>query len=328
MERAARILREGGIVAFPTETVYGLGADMGNEEAVRRIYEVKERNFSKPLALHLPDFESAGPFIKNAPDSAVALAHRYLPGPLMIIFEKADSVPDYVTGGLSKVGIRVPSNDAFAALARAFGGPIAATSANKSGALPSSSAEQVSACLDGLIDAVLIDDEGIAGTASTVLDVSCRPFRIVRNGFLTGEMISEALGERVLLSDDGSLSRAVTQESGLNVILVEGDRKKTLKRIKSLYENYSSIDPGTVGLLLTNGAEEQTGHLRDIKFMGSLNEPEHIVNGFFACMRAFEREGKKTVLVEGISREGSGWAVMDRISSAASEIIRDSSEFE
>ncbi|MCQ2736798.1 MAG: threonylcarbamoyl-AMP synthase [bacterium] len=322
VQRAAELLRKGGIVAFPTETVYGLGCDFLNEDAVRRIFEAKERSFSKPLALHAADFASVQQYMKNLPEDIKALASKYLPGPLMIIAEKTDKVPDFVTGGIKKVGVRIPSCDAFSALAKAFGKPIAATSANKSGAPAPSCSSQVIAALDGMIDAVLVDDSGTAGVASTILDVSSRPLRVLRTGFLKASDIAESIGEGVLLSDDGSVVRTDESSSRVKVILVEGERPKALKKIKALYEKLSANEPDSVGILLTDGGEEHIGHLPNSKFMGSRNEPERIADGFFACIRAFEKAGFKTVISEGIERKGTGWAVMDRISSAASEIIK------
>lgn len=326
--KAAEILKRGGLLAFPTETVFGLGADMNNESAVKAIYKVKERSFSKPLTLHLSSFEAALPFVKNIPGEVYALAERFLPGPLTIILEKTASVPDYVTGGLRKVGIRVPSNDIFKSLSEAFGGPIAATSANKSGALSSLSLEQTTASLAGLIDGVLSGEDDIFGIESTVLDLSSKPFRVLRNGFVSIDEITETLGMRPLLSDDGSLSGIIKLASKLNVIIVEGERVKTLKRLKSLYEHYSALYDGKVGLILTEGSEEQIGFFPNTKFMGSRNEPDLIASGFFACLKAFEKAGAEVVLVEGIDRSGRGWAVMDRLCSFASEVIQDSSAFE
>ena len=320
-EKAVSILKNGGILAFPTETVFGIGADMNNESAVRRIYEIKERNFSKPLSLHVASLDVAKPYIKNVPDDAYILEKNYLPGPLMMIFDKTDLVPNYVTANLHKVGIRVPSNDIFQEIANRFDGIIVATSANKSGAFPASSLEQVLKSLDGLIDAVFDNDSVITGLASTVVDLTSIPYRVIRSGFITGEDISELLGKQMLLSDDGDISGTIKQLSKLNIIVVEGMRDNVLSRIKELYEKYSKEHEDKVGVLLADGSEEKTGILKHTKFLGSVNELDHMVESFFACVRAFENEKMDIVIVEGISREDRGWAVMDRICSYASEVI-------
>ena len=320
-EKAVSILKNGGILAFPTETVFGIGADMNNESAVKRIYEIKERNFSKPLSIHVANLDVAKPYIKNVPDDAYILEKNYLPGPLMMIFDKTDLVPNYVTANLHKVGIRVPSNDIFKEIANRFDGIIVATSANKSGAFPACSLEQVLNSLDGLIDGVFANDSILAGLASTVIDLTSQPYRIIRSGFILGEDIAELLGKHILLSDDGDISGKAEQKSKLNIIVVDGERDKVLSKITTLYEKYSKEHEEKVGLLLTDGSEEKTGILKHTKFLGSVNELDHIAESFFACIRAFEKEKMDIVLVEGISREGRGWTVMDRICSYASDII-------
>ena len=172
-----------------------------------------------------------------------------------------------------------------------------------------------------MIDGVFENDSIVAGLASTVLDLTSKPYRIIRSGFITGEDISELLDKNILLSDDGDISGTSKQKSKVNIIVVEGEKDKVLSKIKLLYEKYSREHEDKVGLLLTDGSEEKTGILKHTKFLGSVNELDHIADSFFACIRAFEKEKMDIVLVEGISREGRGWTVMDRICSYASDII-------
>lgn len=322
IDAAAGILSRSGLLAFPTETVFGLGADAFSEEAVRKIYEVKGRKFSKPLALHVGNADMAMPYIRNVPESARRLMERFWPGPLMLIFEKQDSISEMLSGGSGKVGIRVPKNKVFFELSKRFGKPIAATSANLSGHFTATEADHVLTELDGRIDGFIYKEtQAPLGIESTVLDVSTRPFRLIRQGFVSVDDIRDCIGEDVLLSDDGKADASAANETSVKVILVEGDRMKVLRKIKKLATDYKEDYSLGVGVLITDGSDEYLSSVPNLKIMGSPSEPDVIAKNFFACLRAFEKEEINLVLVEGIKRDGLGWAVMDRISSIASEII-------
>jgi L-threonylcarbamoyladenylate synthase len=190
---AAASLREGGLVAFPTETVYGLGVDPFNERAVERLFAAKGRPAEKGLILHLGEREQITAIVRSFPPEAAALARRFFPGPLTLVLPARPSISAAVTGGRDTVAVRMPDHPVALALARAFGGPIAAPSANPSGAPPPTTAEQVADYLAGAIDVLLDAGPSPGGVPSTILDLTTTSPRILRHGAVAEEEIWRAL---------------------------------------------------------------------------------------------------------------------------------------
>lgn len=186
VDRAAAHLRGGGIVAFPTETVYGFGADAENEQAVHRIYELKGRDFAKPLSLHIADGAMAGRYAGAWPDRARTWAERYWPGPLTIVVPAADDAPRGPLAGGTTVGLRCPDNGVTVALIRALGRAMAGTSANRSGEPAMSDPAEVREAFGGEPDVLVLDsDETPSGVASTVVEVTGDGARVLREGAVT-----------------------------------------------------------------------------------------------------------------------------------------------
>lgn len=202
--QAAEILRRGGLLAIPTETVYGLGADGLNEDAVRHIFEAKGRPQDNPLILHIPDAGWLARYCKNVPETAYRLAERFWPGPLTMILSKADCVPLVTTGGLDTVGMRCPDHAVTRAIIAAAGVPVAAPSANTSGRPSCTSAAHVREDMDGRIDGVVDGGACRVGVESTIIDLTCTPPRLLRPGGLPLEDLREVLGEV-------AVDKAVTQ---------------------------------------------------------------------------------------------------------------------
>ena len=202
--QAAEILRRGGLLAIPTETVYGLGADGLNEDAVRHIFEAKGRPQDNPLILHIPDAGWLARYCKNVPETAYRLAERFWPGPLTMILSKADCVPLVTTGGLDTVGMRCPDHAVTRAIIAAAGVPVAAPSANTSGRPSCTSAAHVREDMDGRIDGVVDGGTCRVGVESTIIDLTCTPPRLLRPGGLPLEDLREVLGEV-------AVDKAVTQ---------------------------------------------------------------------------------------------------------------------
>lgn len=192
--QAAAILRRGGLIAFPTETVYGLGANALDAEAVRGIFTAKGRPARNPVILHVADAEQVQQVAAEWPDLAARLASRFWPGPLTLVLPRRGEVPDVVTGGGATVGVRVPAHPVALALLRVAGIPVAAPSANVSNRLSPTRAEHVLADLDGRIEAVLDAGPCPGGLESTVLDVTCSPPRLLRPGLVTAEEIEALIG--------------------------------------------------------------------------------------------------------------------------------------
>ena len=202
--QAAEILRRGGLLAIPTETVYGLGADGLNEDAVRHIFEAKGRPQDNPLILHIPDAGWLARYCKNVPETAYRLAERFWPGPLTMILSKADCVPLVTTAGLDTVGMRCPDHAVTRAIIAAAGVPVAAPSANTSGRPSCTSAAHVREDMDGKIDGVVDGGACRVGVESTIIDLTCTPPRLLRPGGLPLEDLREVLGEV-------AVDKAVTQ---------------------------------------------------------------------------------------------------------------------
>jgi len=198
VRRAAEILRAGGLVAFPTETVYGLGADASSAAAVARLYRVKGRPAEHPVIVHFASAEDAFRYARQIPPYAVKLAERFWPGPLTLILQKSDQAKDFVTGGQPTVGIRVPSHPIARQLLEAFGGGIAAPSANRFGAVSPTAAAHVRADLGGEVDLVLDGGPCEVGIESTIVDASSGKPVLLRPGRISREQLTEAIGAEVL----------------------------------------------------------------------------------------------------------------------------------
>ncbi len=195
LAEAAEALREGKLVAFPTETVYGLGANALNEEAVSAIFKAKGRPQDNPLIVHIAHRSQLSSIVKRVPDGAEKLMDKFWPGPLTIIFEKSETIPDCVSAGLSTVAVRMPSHPVALRLLEKSGVPVAAPSANLSGSPSTTRASHVIADLSGRVDYIIDGGAAKVGLESTVLDMTVTPPQILRPGGIGKEALSEVLGE-------------------------------------------------------------------------------------------------------------------------------------
>ena len=186
---AAKLLKEGKLVAFPTETVYGLGGDAFDPTASKRIYAAKGRPSDNPLIVHIADVEELKKLCKDVPQTAYELAKEFWPGPLTMIMKKADCIPKETTGGLDTVAIRMPSHPIAKKLIEQSGIPIAAPSANASGRPSTTKAEHVIEDLNGKIEMIIDGGSSDIGLESTIVDLTCRPVQILRPGYITIEML-------------------------------------------------------------------------------------------------------------------------------------------
>jgi L-threonylcarbamoyladenylate synthase len=207
VERAARVLRDGGLVAFPTETVYGLGANALDEAAVRRVFQAKGRPAYNPVIVHVAEATSARSLVTGWPESAQRLADAFWPGPLTLILEKSDRVPDMVTGGLAQVAVRVPAHPVALALLRAAGVPVVAPSANPSMAVSPTSADHVEKGLGQSVDVILDAGATRLGIESTVLDLSGSAPRLLRPGALSVDDLAAIIGPIRTVQDAPSARR-------------------------------------------------------------------------------------------------------------------------
>jgi len=322
----AKILREGGLVAFPTETVYGLGANGLDEDAVRSIYEAKGRPSDNPLILHVGSKSEVRRLWDTIPKSARILMDTFWPGPLTLIAQKSKIVPDAVTGGLNTVAVRMPANKTARTLIQKAGVPVAAPSANLSGKPSPTTAQHVLEDMDGRIPLILDGGACRYGVESTVLSLCGSVPTILRPGAITQEMLSAVLGEiRVADSILSPLGEGETAASpGMKykhyapkaeVIVVNGEQKKTAEKICFLYEDMLNRH-GRRPLIL--------GTLQNLSFyidkncaiLGDRNHPESLCSALFSALRDADEQAD-VILAEGIPAAHAGLAYMNRLLRAA-----------
>jgi Sua5/YciO/YrdC/YwlC family protein len=194
LESAAAIVARGGVIAYPTETFYGLGADATNEQAVKKIYTIKGRNFINPLSIIIGRTENLYPLVENVSSAAQKLIQAFWPGALTIIFKASDGVLPVLTAGTGKIGVRVSGSNAAQVIAQKLGHPLTATSANLSGKPECSRASEVAQQIGNKIDAIVDFGPTIGDKVSTIIDVTCDPPEILREGTITRQSIENILG--------------------------------------------------------------------------------------------------------------------------------------
>ncbi|MEM3399728.1 MAG: L-threonylcarbamoyladenylate synthase [Candidatus Micrarchaeia archaeon] len=322
---AAKILRNGGLVAFPTETVYGLGADALNPRAVRKIFEVKGRPKDDPLIVHIADKKDIHKLARDIPDCAEEIMGKFWPGPLTLIFKKRRIVPKITAGGLNTVAVRMPDNPIALALIKSAKKPIAAPSANLFGRPSPTSAKHVLDDLGGKIDAIIDGGKTKIGVESTVLDLTAKPPVILRPGGITLEELREVLGEvRVYhpgeKNDEKPLSPGMKYRHyapRADVLLILGDYRRRVEKIRELAENYRKTGK-KVGIMAIR--KNRRYEADSIKFAGS--DAKTIAKNLFRVLREFDDEKVDVIIAEGIEDRGLGLAIMNRLKKAAYRVVR------
>ncbi len=325
---AARILQKGGIVAFPTETVYGLGANALNQKAVKKIFKAKGRPADNPLIVHIADKKEVYTLAKKVPEEAEVLIEKFWPGPLTIVLEKSKIVSKIITAGLDNVAIRMPANKIALSLIKEAKMPIAAPSANLSGKPSPTRAEHVISDLYGKIDAII--DGGITkiGVESTVLDLTTNPPTLLRPGGISLEELKKALGKVKVHSfvKGKKLKKIVVKSPGMKykhyapnarIIVVNGNYGRVKKRIQQLVDKYKKKGK-IVGVMTTDKNHNYKANV--IKFAG--NEFNTISKNLFNDFRDFDKEKVEIIIANGVSDKGLGLAIMNRLKKAASKIIK------
>ena len=323
---AAEILRDGGLVAFPTETVYGLGANALNEEAAKKIYAAKGRPSDNPLIAHISCMEELPAIVKEIPEAGRKLAEAYWPGPLTMIFPKKDVVPMGTTGGLDTVAVRMPSDKIANRLIRLAGVPVAAPSANTSGRPSPTRAEHVIEDMDGKIEMILDGGQVGIGVESTIVDVSGEIPILLRPGAITIEMLRETLGrvdiDPVILGPvagdvkpkaPGMKYRHYAPKAAMT--LVEGGTEAVVSYINK--EASRAISEGKrVGIICT---EESRGLYPEgiLEVIGSRSHEETVAHNLFAVLREFDEKAVDCIFSESFSGDRLGQAIMNRLCKAA-----------
>lgn len=325
VKKAAEIIKRGGLVAFPTETVYGLGANGLDENAVPKIYEAKGRPSDNPLILHISKLDEIEDIVKEIPKSALILAEEFWPGPLTMVFKKSERIPYRTTGGLESVAIRMPSSKIARELIKAAGVPIAAPSANSSGRPSPTKAAHVIYDLDGKIDMVIDGGEVDIGIESTIVDVTGEVPVILRPGFITEKMLSEAIGRVEIdevvksLNPDKDLK---PKAPGMKyrhyaprgkMTIYKGSHSKVVERIN---EEISKLEGKKTGVLATD--ETKSYYRADIIIsLGSREDGESIAHNLFDALRKFDDDDVEFIYSEGFDENKLGFAIMNRLHKSA-----------
>ena len=323
---AADIIKAGGLVAIPTETVYGLGANGLDEAAVAKIFEAKGRPQDNPLILHICGPEQIELFCRDIPESAYRLAEKFWPGPLTMVLPARECVPKRTTGGLDTVAVRCPDNDVTRQVIRLAGVPVAAPSANISGKPSTTTAQHVLHDHDGRIDAVVDGGPCRVGLESTIVDLTGDRPRLLRPGGVTPEELQEVLGDLVI---DRAVTAqidkdAVVKAPGMkykhyapdcDVVIVSGSREKAAAYIRAHYE------PGDRVLCFQEELELYEGC--DPLAYGREDAVETLSAGLFAALRELDETGVARVYARCPVGGGVAYAVQNRLKKAAAFRIID-----
>ncbi|MGL6200115.1 MAG: L-threonylcarbamoyladenylate synthase [Lachnospiraceae bacterium] len=334
IREAGQILKRGGLVAFPTETVYGLGADALNKDAARKTYEAKGRPSDNPLIVHVADIQALDEIIQNPPPELHELAYRFWPGPLTIIFEKSAVVPLETTGGLNTVAVRMPEDLIAREVIIAGGGYISAPSANTSGRPSPTTAAHVMEDMEGKIDMILDGGSVEIGVESTILDMTVRPPAILRPGAVTRKMLREILPD--VVSDE---MRQITPEGnspkapGMKyrhyapkapLTIIEGTPEEEVKAIRQIAYEQKRYGK-KVGIIATSETAGKYS-VGVVKSIGARENEKAIARNLYGVLRDFDREDVDYIYSESFSRDGIGWAIMNRLGKAAGYRIVEAEE--
>ncbi len=331
LSRAASVLREGGTVIFPTETVYGLGANALDGAAVKKIFAAKGRPSDNPLIAHVANYDGVPPLVSEINDAARALIKAFMPGPITIIMKRSAAVPDEVTAGLDTVGIRMPSHRIASRLIELAGVPVAAPSANISGKPSPTRPEHVIHDMDGRVDVIIADGECGVGVESTVVDVTGSAPTVLRPGGITLEDLRSVLGKveidpAVLEKPrEGLVARAPGMKykhysPEAEVFIVTGPEDAVAGEI-----NRRAKEDAAAGKKAAVLASYETQGLYDIMIipLGSKEDKLSISENLFAALRKLDDMGIDRAYAEAVDEEGLGLAIMNRLKKAAGyKIIR------
>jgi len=304
IQKGAELIREGKLVAFPTETVYGLGADALNPFAVAKIFALKERPDFDPLIVHIADLETLPQLVLNLDERVYKLAEKFWPGPLTIVLPKSELIPDIVTSGLPSVGIRMPANEIARELIKTAKCPIAAPSANKFGRISPTNADHVKKQLPN-VDYIIDGGKTTVGIESTIIELTNNGFQILRNGIITREELASILpfADSVKFEKISAPGMMNSHYSPQKMLLI-ADKN-----------NLQKINKEKSGLISFSGKLE-TGYYKVQRVSKSRDLKDYAVN-MFEALHTFEDDPEiETIIAEAVPEQGIGIAIMDRLRKA------------
>ena len=325
IKQAGQIIKDGGLVAFPTETVYGLGGDALSSDSSKKIYAAKGRPSDNPLIVHIADIKDMDAIVLKVTENAKKLADRFWPGPLTMILKKSDRVPFETTGGLDSVAIRMPVHKTAAAFIKAAGGYIAAPSANISGKPSPTSAKYVIQDMEGRIDMIIDGGDSGIGLESTIVDLTGEIPVLLRPGYITVEQLREVLGQvdvdKTILDGDckerpkapGMKYRHYAPKGDLTI--VDGKAKEVIERINELAREAESEDKKVCVIATDENADRYDAGI--VKSIGSRNDEDIIAHRLYTILRECDDENIDIIYSESFDSAGIGQAIMNRLLKAA-----------
>ena len=325
IREAGKIIRDGGLVAFPTETVYGLGGDALNPLSSRKIYAAKGRPSDNPLIVHIADQQALSSIVGEIPGNAWKLAERFWPGPLTMILHKSDRVPRETTGGLDTVAVRMPSDKIAQALIQAAGGFVAAPSANASGRPSPTVARYVAEDLAGRVEMIIDGGDVEIGLESTIVDLTSDRPMVLRPGYITRQdlenVLSEVEEDRTLMEADagqapkapGMKYRHYAPKGEMTV--VKGVEEQVVSYINERCRECRDAGRRT-GVIATD--ETLSGYCADVcRSVGCRHDEEAIARELYRILREFDDEAVEVIYAEAFDDSGIGRAIMNRLLKAA-----------
>jgi len=331
IKEASEILRNGGLVAFPTETVYGLGGDATDKEASKKIYAAKGRPSDNPLIVHIAKFSQLEDISKDLPDNAKKLADAFWPGPLTMVVNKNEVIPYETTGGLDTVAVRMPNNPVALALIEESGCMIAAPSANTSGRPSPTKASHVYEDLSGKIEAILDGGSVDIGLESTIVDLTEDVVTILRPGYINMDMLREVVGEvrmdpGIVYNDKGTTSGARPKAPGMrykhyapkgDLTIISGEEDIVVATINQMTKE--ALDKGQrVGIIATS---ESADRYKDgqVLVIGDRADEGTIAHNLYDILRQFDEIGVDVIYSESFATPKMGQAIMNRLLKAAGQ---------
>lgn len=324
IKAAADILKKGGLVAFPTETVYGLGGNAFDPQASEKIYAAKGRPSDNPLIVHIARKSDLYRVAKNVPDEAAKLAEELWPGPLTMVLEKTEDLPKETTGGLDTVAVRCPSERIARALIEEAGGFIAAPSANLSGKPSTTKGEHVIRDMDGRIDMILCAEDCEIGLESTIVDLTVDPPAVLRPGYYSADRIKEVIKKEVLSEKGMTDPNAAPKAPGMKyrhyapkaeLVLVKGRKEEVHQTINALCEQAKMKD--FKAAVICSQETEDLYHCDRIFTVGSIEDEEMIARRLYDVLRQIDDTDTQIIYSEAFETPILGGAIMNRMKKAA-----------
>lgn len=325
LEEAANIINNGGTVAFPTETVYGLGANALDELAVEKIFKAKGRPQDNPLIVHVAN-KNIDNLVKDVPEIAKKLMDKFWPGPLTIILNKKDIIPCKTSANLDTIGVRMPANDIALKIIELSNTPIAAPSANISGRPSPTDVERCIEDLNGRVDYIIGGEQSKVGVESTIVDCTVNPPIVLRPGGITIEMLQEVCKDieidkaimekpRVDLMPKAPGMKYTHYSPKAKVKIIKGNKDKTIEKINEIVQNY--IDNKKKVVILSTEELVKTFKGGEVISLGSEKNLEEVARNLFESLRASDDIGADYILCQAFEEKGVGLAIMNRLNKAA-----------